>query len=77
MRLKDGAMSTRKGNIIRLETLIDDAFDRVASVLKEKDRILSDEDLHAIAVGAVKYAYLSQDREKDIVFDTEKATALE
>ena len=77
VRLKDGAMSTRKGNIIRLETLIDDAFDRVASVLKEKDRILSDEDLHAIAVGAVKYAYLSQDREKDIVFDTEKATALE
>ena len=77
IRLKDGAMSTRKGNIIRLETLIDDAFDRVASVLKEKHRILSDEDLHAIAVGAVKYAYLSQDREKDVVFDTDKATALE
>ena len=46
-------------------------------MLQEKGRTLADDDLHAIAVGAIKYAYLAQDREKDIVFDTEKATALE
>lgn len=36
VKLKDGFMSTRRGNIIRLEKLIDDAFDRVQAVLTEK-----------------------------------------
>lgn len=36
VKLKDGFMSTRRGNIIRLEKLIDDAFDRVQAVLRDK-----------------------------------------
>lgn len=59
------------------EILIDDAFDRVKGVLQEKGRTISEQDLRTIAVGAIKYAYLAQDREKDVVFDPDKALALD
>lgn len=77
IRLKDGAMSTRKGNIIRLQDLIDEGFDRTKAIIESKGVHLSDENLRSIAVGAIKYSYLMQDREKDIVFDWDKALSLE
>lgn len=36
LKLKDGAMSTRKGNIIRLQALIEEAISRVEILLQEK-----------------------------------------
>jgi arginyl-tRNA synthetase len=36
LKLKDGAMSTRKGNIIRLGALMDEGISRVDALLKEK-----------------------------------------
>ena len=36
VRLKEGAMSTRKGRIIPLQDLIDEGFDRTNKVLHEK-----------------------------------------
>lgn len=56
---------------------MDEAFIRTKKILEEKDSKLSDSDTRAIAVGAVKYSYLMQDRERDIIFDWDKALSLE
>lgn len=75
--LPEWAMSTRKGNIIRLDNLIDEAFVRTKNILTEKWRSLSDEDIREIAVGGLKYSYLMQDRERNIVFSWDKALSFE
>lgn len=79
--LPDGAMSTRKGNIIRLEDLVNEAFERTKEILEEKwrtwEKSLRDEDIREIAVWAIKYSYLMQDRERNIVFDWDKALNFE
>lgn len=77
IKLKDGAMSTRKGKIIRLQDLIDEGFNRTKAILEQKGQSLSDADIQAISIGAIKYSYLGQDREKDITFDWDKALAFE
>lgn len=79
--LPEGAMSTRKGNIIRLDLLVKNGFDRVKTILEEKgrtgERVLSDKDIQEITVGAIKYMYLAQDRERDVVFTWDKALNFE
>lgn len=75
--LPEWAMSTRKWNIIRLQDLIDEAFVRTKKILEEKWRGLSDDDTREIAVSAMKYSYLMQDREKNSVFSWEKALSFE
>lgn len=79
--LPDGAMSSRKWNIIRLEDLIEEGFVRTKKILEEKGRTweksLSDEDIQEIAIGAIKYSYLMQDRERNITFDWDKALSFE
>ena len=77
IRLKEGAMSTRKGIIIRLQDLIDEGFARTKAIVEEKGQSLSDTDIQAISIGAIKYSYLAQDREKDITFDWDKALSFE
>lgn len=79
--LPEGAMSTRKGNIIRLDSLVDEGFQRVKTLLEEKGRTgeksLSDKDITEITIAAIKYSYLSQDRERDVVFTWDKALNFE
>ena len=77
IKLKEWAMSTRHGTVIFLEDLIREGFTRTETILKEKKRDLHDHDIEAIAIGAIKYSYLSQDREKDVVFDWDKALNFE
>ncbi|MBP9779204.1 arginine--tRNA ligase [Candidatus Gracilibacteria bacterium] len=79
--LPDGAMSTRKGNIIRLEDLVEEGFVRTKEILEEKGRSgetsLSENNIREIAVGAIKYSYLMQDRERNVTFDWNKALSFE
>lgn len=74
IRLPKGKMSTRKGRVIFLEDVLEEAVRRAEAVLQERD--LSDEEKREIArivgIGAVKYADLSQTRTKDVLFDWEK-----
>ena len=74
-------MSTRHGTVIFLEALIEEGFERTKTILEEKGRIgeksLSKKDIQAITIGAIKYSYLTQDREKDVVFDWDKALNFE
>ncbi len=79
--LPDGAMSTRKWNIIRLDDLIKEGFSRTKKILEEKGRTgeksLSEKDIQEIAIGAIKYSYLMQDRERNIIFDWDKTLNFE
>lgn len=81
IKLKEWAMSTRHGTVIFLEVLIEEGKVRTAKILEEKWRTgensLSPENIEAITIGAIKYSYLTQDREKDVVFDWDKALNFE
>lgn len=67
---------TRSGKTVRLDDLLDDAFTQARSILTEKDRGLSGDEVETIAesagIGAVKYAELSTSRTKDYVFDVDR-----
>ncbi len=64
LRLTTGKMSSRKGNVITGESLIED--------LTEAARGRQD-----VAVGAIKYTLLKSGITKDIIFDPEKSLSLE
>jgi arginyl-tRNA synthetase len=79
MSLKDKKMSTRKGEIVLLDSVLDEAIERAKEIILEKNPELENVDQVAkiIGVGAAKYAILSQNRNTDIVFDWEKIMSFE
>lgn len=81
MRLPDGKMSTRRGRVVFLEDVLKDSIQKAREKIDQTDRGLSDAEADEIArqvgVGAVIYSDLSQGRERDIVFDVDKALSLE
>ncbi|KYF67698.1 arginine--tRNA ligase, partial [Sorangium cellulosum] len=72
---------TRAGDTVKLASLLDEAVERAAKVVREKNAELDAEAAGAVAravgVGAVKYADLSSDRIKDYVFDWDRMLAFE
>ncbi|MCD5382590.1 arginine--tRNA ligase [Candidatus Gracilibacteria bacterium] len=82
-RLPEGKMSTRKGNVIKLDELIKTARIKARELLKTKesfgefDEKYQEKLVESIAIGAIKFNDLSQDREGDIVFTWEKAITFE
>ena len=75
MSYQGKAISTREGNLIRLEELLAEAKRRSLEIVKDRG---GDETLaEAIGYGAVKYADLSHDPATAIDFDWDKALALE
>ena len=75
MSYQGKAISTREGNLIRLEELLAEAKRRSLEIVKDRggDEALAE----AIGYGAVKYADLSHDPATAIDFDWDKALALE
>ncbi|MGF6906773.1 arginine--tRNA ligase [Fusobacterium sp. PH5-44] len=76
MRFSDGVFSTRLGNIIRLEELLDEGNKRAYDVVNEKNPDLTKEEKEHIAevvgIGAIKYADLSQNRQSPVIFKWDK-----
>jgi arginyl-tRNA synthetase len=72
---------TRSGETVRLVDLLDEAVDRAAAAIAEKNPDLVGEEAtavaHAVGIGAVKYADLSSDRVKDYVLDFDRMLAFE
>jgi len=79
MNLPDGNMSTRKGNVILLDEVLDEAVKRARQVIEEKSPNLASKDDAAriIGISAVKYNILSQNRISDIIFEWDKMLSLE
>jgi arginyl-tRNA synthetase len=81
MHFSDPEISTRKGTVIKLEELLDEAVRRAGSLASDHVQDMPREELarlrEVIGVGAVKYAVLHQDRNRDIVFDWDKIVSLD
>ena len=71
--LQSGKMSTREGNIIKLEDLLKEAIERVKTIIDEKNPDLFVEEKEDIAkkvgIGAVIFNDLSMSRIKDEIFE--------
>jgi arginyl-tRNA synthetase len=72
-------MSSRTGEVITAESLIDEVKNKISDKLKDGKREgdLTDEVLTQIAVGAIKYSILKQDSSRDIIFDLDKSISFE
>ncbi len=81
MRLPEGTFSTRQGNVIKLERLLDEAESRALAIVKESSPQMDDATHRAVAravgIGAVKYADLSQNPQSLVTFSWDKALALD
>ena len=69
--LPTGKMSTREGNIVKLEELLNEAIARARKIIEEKNPDLENKDEVAkkVGVGAVIFNDLSNSRIKDEIFD--------
>lgn len=79
--LKEGAMSSRKGNIITYEDFRDTMMDRVRKETRERHEDWDDTRVGttawAIAESAMKFGMLKQDNDKPIVFDMDAALSFD
>ncbi|MBN1494648.1 arginine--tRNA ligase [Candidatus Peregrinibacteria bacterium] len=81
MRLPDRSMSTRKGNVILLEDLLKEGYERALKIVEEKSAELKKKEkenvARMVAIGSIKYNILSQNRLTDIMFDWDKMLSVE
>ncbi len=81
MRLPEGTFSTRQGNVVPLEKLLDEAESRALEVVRQTspqmDPAQQQGVARAVGIGAVKYADLSQNPQSVVTFTWEKALTLE
>ena len=73
-RLKEGRMSTRKGNFIKLDDVLSDAINKAKEILLEKNPEIEDLDDIAkkVGIGAVVFSDLYNSLNKDEVFDLDE-----
>lgn len=81
MRLPEATFSTREGNVIKLEALLDEAERRALEMVKSSSPDLPEdtqrEVARAVGIGSIKYADLSQNPQSLVTFTWEKAMALD
>jgi arginyl-tRNA synthetase len=79
LRLPSGKMSSRTGDVITAESLLQEVKNRVREKIDASDRGIVDKDklTEEVAVGAIKYSILRQGTGKDIIFDFDKSLSFE
>jgi len=77
LKLSTGKMSSRTGDVVTAESLIDEVEKKVKEIMKDRNLENADEISEQVAVGAIKYSTLKQAAGKNIVFDFEKALSFE
>ncbi len=79
--LSEGVMGSRKGNVIRLVDLMDEAVRRAREVVDEKSPDLSTEErahvAEAVGTAAIRYADLSQNPQSNVTFSWDRMLSLE
>ena len=73
-RFEDKKMSTRRGNVIWLEEVLQEAYDRVAQIAEDR---LNQEQIWQVAVGALKWNDLKRKPELNLVFDWDEIVRLD
>ncbi|MBQ9442965.1 MAG: arginine--tRNA ligase [Lachnospiraceae bacterium] len=82
MNGSDGkAFKTRSGGVMKLESLLDEVYEKCLDRMKQNGSDMSDEMMKdtasKIALAAIKYGDLSNEARKDYIFDIEKFTSFE
>jgi arginyl-tRNA synthetase len=78
LQLRSGKMSSRTGNVISGEDLLDDAREIASKKTNESKEISVDESLtDHIAVAGIKFSILKQAVEKNSIYDHEEALSFE
>lgn len=77
--LEEGAMSTRKGNVVYLEDVIDKCIQKAYDIISEKNPELENkqEIAKTVGVGAVIFGALYNNKIKDITFSYDKVLNFE
>ncbi len=79
--LPEGAMSARRGTVVLFKHVADEAIKRVLAEIAEKNPDLPQDVRQDVAqqvgLGALAYAMLSVDNNKDIVFDIDEALSFD
>ena len=73
IRLPEGKMSSRKGNFIKVNDLLDEAISKVRDIMQDRD--IEEKELVAkqVGIGAVIFEDLAESRIKNQVFDLKEA----
>lgn len=79
IKLPEGKMSTRKGNVVFLEDVLDEAVTRVLAIIEEKNPELPEKEAVAemLGMGAVVFFDALNDRVKPITFTWDRIIALD
>lgn len=81
VRLPEGKMSSRKGNVLTAEWLIDEAKKEPLSKLESSDKVAAGADFNGLAtkigLSAIKYAFLKVAVGKDIEFNLKESLNLQ
>ncbi len=77
VRLKEGKMSSRLGQVVLGETLLDNVKSEIQNILDKNDTKYSERDQNniaeACAIAAVKYSFLKVGTTQDIAFDIKES----
>ena len=77
--LESGSMSTRQGNVVLLEEVINKTIEKAYAVIQEKNPDLPDKEktARAVGTGAVIFGALCNNKIKDITFSYDKVLSFE
>ena len=77
--LEEGAMSTRKGNMVFLEDVINRCVEKAYAIIEEKNASLENKEevANLVGTGAVIFSALYNNKIKDIVFSYDKVLSFE
>jgi len=73
IRLPEGKMSTRKGNFVKVNDLLNESISKVEEIMKDRDINNKEKIAKQIGIGAVIFNNLCENRIKDQVFDLNQA----
>jgi arginyl-tRNA synthetase len=73
-RFEQGKISSRRGEVIKMELLLDEAVEKTRAIIEEKNPHLKDKDTVAeqVGIGAIVFNKLYNNRIKDTVFSFEQ-----
>lgn len=77
LRLREGKMSSRTGNVVPALLLIEEVKEKILEVMRSAEMVGKENIASDIAVGAIKYAILRSGSGKDIVFDFKTSISFE
>ncbi len=72
--METGKLSTRKGNVILLEDILNEAIEKTKEIIEEKNPELEDKEeiAKAVGIGAIVFNDLYNNRIKDVIFSWDK-----